>query len=164
MDCGMQKGLQKTLSSGFPGCGKDPAGQEPARGWSPKVAVSVLAGRDESQPSNKFPKGLWSHQHSWLPWLTISNMAYRSSSINIIFSYLFILMRSSVNTTEVVCAMTWPGVKLGGVICRGQVLQESVCSHVAEGLKDETVFWLVTQSAASHNDPSNLDQPETTKL
>lgn len=145
MDCGMQKGLQKTLSSGFPGCGKDPAGQEPARGWSPKAAVSVLAGRDESQPSNKFPKGLWSHQHSWLPWLTISNMAYRSSSINIILSYLFILMRSSVNTTEVVCAVTWPGVKLGGVICRGQVLQESVCSHVHVNLAQLPKAWKMKQ-------------------
>ena len=137
MGCGMQKGPQKTQSSGFPRWGMEPACQEPARGRSPKGAVSVLTGRDDSQPSNKFSKGLWSHQHSWLPWLTISNTAYRSSSINIISSYLFILMRSSVNTTEVVCAVTWPEVKLGGVICRGQVLQESVCSHIHVNLAQQ---------------------------
>lgn len=144
MDCGMQKGLQKTQGGGFPQWGKESACQELAWGRSPKGAVSVLTVRDDSQPSNKFSKGLWSHQHSWLPWLTISNMGYRSSSINIILSYLFILMRSSVNTTEVVCAVTWPEVKLGGVICWGQVLQESVCSHIHVNLAQQLKAWKST--------------------
>lgn len=72
-------------------------------------------------------------------------MAYRSSSINIICSYLFILTRSSVSTTEVVCATTRPEVKLGGVICRGQVLQDSVCSHIHINLAWQLKAWKMKQ-------------------
>lgn len=61
MDCGVQKGLQKTQSGGLPQWDKESACQKPAGGWSPKGAVSVLMGHDDSRPSNKFSKGLWPH-------------------------------------------------------------------------------------------------------
>lgn len=92
------------------------------------------------------------------------------------YQHHFIL---SVHSHEVICqynrgclcAMTWPKVKLGGVICRGQVLQEFVCSRIHLNLAQQLKAWkmkqylasaLVTQPAVRHRDPSSLDQTATT--
>lgn len=39
----------------------------------------------------------------------------------------------------------WPGVKLGGVICKGQVLQESICFHINVNLAQQPKAWKMKQ-------------------
>lgn len=131
-------------------------------------AAAVLAVRDDSQLSHRFSEGLWSHQHSWLPALTISNVAYRSSSINIISSYLFILMRSSVNTTEAVYVpwlglkSSWVGLSAGARCCKSSFHLNLAQQLKAWKMKQYLVSALVTQPAVRHRDPSSLDQTATT--